>query len=1237
MLGAAISGQFALRHGADVTGAGVLLLSAAGFALAFRKPMGFPVSDGEAQGIWRSWSAQALLVLVAIAAALGLAALAILDVSAPSMRFWQLYGVSVAIACAAPVMLLVAERLRAPKVQYGGRRSLVILACIIAAGAVLRLYRLSDLPFGLWYDEAANGLEALRVANEPQYKPVYTDGVNATGHYLFLIAAAFDRFGVAVHSIRLVSALMGIATVAAAYLAARELYGRKIAILAAALFAVTRWSITFSRLGMYNISTPLFELLAVAFLLRSFRRNRPADFALAGLFMGFGLCFYPAYHLFAAAVGLALAVVLLWQVWTALRQASPSGFAGSAPSLSYQLQNAISFFRPRLHAALGPAVIGACALIIIAPVARYALERPDSYFARVQGASIMSVTEGGERIPALAENLRKHLLMFNLRGDPNGRHNLPGEPMLDPVTGALFVTGFVLAAFRWRHPVYLMLPAWLLISLMGGVFSLDFEAPQSLRSIGAMPAALLLAVAPLDALEREWTRSGGRHYPDAVLFGLAILLVPIAYGNIDTYFRRQAKDFASWNAHSTPETLAAQTLNELNPETQIYVISLFDQHPTVRFLTRNQAHYRRLDTTATLPLAMPADADLALILDAERRHLYEEALALYPDAQRQELKPPFGGPTVVYRVHVSAEQLSAIQGVEARYVTGDLAASQSEGRQELTRRDKTIAFEWPDDAPFALPFSAEWRGVLRAETFGPYQFGLIAPDRAELYINENLALALGDEGPREGATALVLPRGNHNLRVTARGGDGPIRLVWRTPDRETEILPAHVIYSPPVTNNGLLGRYYPNGDWSGAAALARIDTRFDMYFHIPPLNRPYTVEWAGKIAIPEAGVYGFGLASVDESFLYIDEIEAARSAGKEDYGQGTVELAEGLHDIRIRFADRTDHTRIAVYWTPPTGTGRQIIPRQVLFPPQGDYSNVTLPALTHLWPSNEPEGETMFGPPPEFAGATVVASGLARPAGLAVTPGGDAAVALPDAGAVTIISAANGEQTELSRNGESFEEPFDVAIDGRGNLYVLDAGAGRVSLFDSDMRFVQDLAIAETYASRSRGIHVDGDGVIWLADTSGGVVAGFTTDGSLVRLLPVRRDLVAAGEAQPVDVAGLPDGSIWATDAGVHKLTIYSAEGMRLRSWDIAKANTRDGSHLAAGASGEIYLTEPERGTVVRLAATGERLATHSPVVADGSPVKPVGIALDAAGNVWVTDVEGGRVLRLEMGAVEND
>ncbi len=414
----------------------------------------------------------------------------------------------------------------------------VLLLLICFNGLYLRLFRFNDLPFGVWYDEAENGLQALRLLADPNFRPVYANSTHAPAHYIYLIAAAFELLGVSVQSIRLVSVFMGVGTILAGYLVGRELFGRVGGLSAAFLFAFSRWDINLSRIGMYNISTPLFALLTAAFLLRGIRRRSLAEFGLAGLCLGLGLSFYSAFQLFAAAVGLfgllllALEPRLLRRYWLGLLTALFVAF------------------------------------VVLAPVMQFAYDHPEIYFGRTQQTSLFADKEPTQWLPALAENTWRHLLMFNWQGDPNGRHNLPNAPMLDPVSAALLVLGGALALWRWREPRWLLLPLWLGTALLGGILSLDFEAPQSLRAVGTLPAAYLLAAAAIHVLWLAWSREGGRYYPDFFAIVAVSLLLPMAIHDSRVYFYDQAEIFAVWNNFSTPETITARQLQTLDPGTR---------------------------------------------------------------------------------------------------------------------------------------------------------------------------------------------------------------------------------------------------------------------------------------------------------------------------------------------------------------------------------------------------------------------------------------------------------------------------------------------------------------------------------------------------------------------------------------------------------------------------------------------------------------------------------------------
>ncbi len=1195
----ALWGQHVLTEDAFVE-AGVLYLAAVLLAIAalprpqFQTP--FAVDDA-ASRLRRPWLQLALLVSGGLLG--GLALLRIENVERPPLIFWQLHGASILLFMLGAWLLdwhgppTISFRFRDIRIRWQQiALPLLGLGVIMLVATVFRLWRFAELPFGTWYDEAENALQALRILESPDYYPIFVNSIHAPAHYLYLIAIAFDYFGVSTESVRLVSVVMGLGTVLAGYLVGRELFGRFGGLILAALLAVSRWNVNFSRIGMYNASTPLFELLTVGFLLRAIRSRRSADYMLAGLALGLGLCFYAAFQLFVAAIGLFVLLLLF-----CVR----------------------GFWR---HHWAGLVIMACTALLVIAPVIKFAYEKPEMYFERTLDTSLFANKTPEQRLPALLENTRKHLLMFNSWGDPNGRHNLPAMPMLDPYSAALFVLGLGMTLWRLVRPpgrlLALFLLIWLGFTLLGGILSLDFEAPQSLRAIGSQPVAYILATLPLVMIWQLWRQQGGRYFPNAVAVPLFVLLFATAYSNFYTYFFEQATDFASWNAFSTPETIAAERLTTLDPQTDAYVISFFHGHPTLNFLARGIRPYQRLETTDHLPLPWSADRSVALIINADSRSLFAEAQRYYPNAHFEEIQPPFGGPTVIYYALLSPQDLASVQGLTAHYFSDDEWTEPP----LLTRQEPELRADWSIDAPLSLPFSAEWQGVLRAESYGPYQFFLQSPAYAELYIGEERILA----GTETQSAGLVLAQGNHNMRVRARSGAGPISLAWRPPDRAAEIIPARTLYVPPIAGNGLLGRYFANSEWQAPEAFSKIDPQLNLYFHVPPLARPYTVEWTGKIAIPQAGHYRFGLESIDEATLWIDEQPVTATTLPNVYVDGSMELSAGLHDLRIRYTDRTNHTHINFYWAPP-GMNQQLVPAEVLFPPQANYERITLPSLSAVvFDDGVPAAPVVLNRP--LTGTlSALDAPLTTPRGIAAGLDGTLFVAESTTGRVWMVAPDGALLSEITHPTAPFVEPFDLAVDTLGQLYVLDAAQGKISIFNGQGTFLRDLPVTETALVRSRGLFVDPRGRVWVAHTPGGRIVALDQSGAVTQEIAV---WPGAG-SQPVDIVVGTDGTIFVADAALHKLVRFSPDGRRLLAWDIPVSNSLDGSHLAVDGFGLLYLSQPEMAAVAQLSPEGEQHGLwllHS--VARAGGIKPVGVAVDQSGNIWVADAVGGQVVRIE-------
>ncbi|MBZ0286334.1 MAG: glycosyltransferase family 39 protein, partial [Anaerolineae bacterium] len=117
-----------------------------------------------------------------------------------------------------------------------------------------------------------------------------------------------DLLGRNLEGLRAISVVMGTLGIPALYFLARELFDRRVALLAALLLAVFPPHIQFSRIGLNNIIDPLLGTLALAFLVRGLKHNRPFDFALGGAALGLTQYFYEGGRLlFPALIFLSLA------------------------------------------------------------------------------------------------------------------------------------------------------------------------------------------------------------------------------------------------------------------------------------------------------------------------------------------------------------------------------------------------------------------------------------------------------------------------------------------------------------------------------------------------------------------------------------------------------------------------------------------------------------------------------------------------------------------------------------------------------------------------------------------------------------------------------------------------------------------------------------------------------------------------------------------------------------------
>lgn len=477
-----------------------------------------------------------------------------------------------------------------------------LLMIALALGAGLRFWKIGALPPGLYQDEAYNGLDALGViAGE---RPLYFTANNGREPvYIYLAALGVGLFGRTPLGVRLPAAILGTLTIPAAYALARALFGRRVGLLAAIILAFSFWPLTLSRVGFRAVSLPLGLALAAAAGWHGFARRRPGWIALSGAL--YGLTFYT--YLAARFTPVALIAFVLYS-WIGCGRAIRgrrlrinSRAERTEPSEDGCLEPAQG------RVSLRKAAIwwAASAVVVIAPLAAYALANPDIVLARAEQVSVFAPgVNQGDLADALSRQSLAGLGMFFWRGDAIGRHNLPGRPVFDPLMAAAFLLGAgVCLRASWQPPrgtgptfwprreAAAFALIWLGAMLLPTALAAD--APHFLRAAGVLPMACVLPAIGVDTVMRWFARRGR----SAVGLTLAGLTMAASLGwTARDYFWRYARDPETGYLFQSAATSLAQSVNASIAEGATAYVDwrLWDNFASLRFQVAEGAHLKIL-------------------------------------------------------------------------------------------------------------------------------------------------------------------------------------------------------------------------------------------------------------------------------------------------------------------------------------------------------------------------------------------------------------------------------------------------------------------------------------------------------------------------------------------------------------------------------------------------------------------------------------------------------------------
>ena len=239
-----------------------------------------------------------------------------------------------------------------------------------------------------------------------------------------------------------------------------------------------------------------------------------------------------------------------------------------------------------------------------------------------------------------------------------------------------------------------------------------------------------------------------------------------------------------------------------------------------------------------------------------------------------------------------------------------------------------------------------------------------------------------------------------------------------------------------------------------------------------------------------------------------------------------------------------------------------------------------------------------------------------------------------------------------------FSDPFGVAVDGAGNLYVADAGVGNrirkiapdgsASTLAGGREGYADGAGAAASFHTPSGLAIDGEGNLYVADTGNNRIRKVTPAGVVSTLAGEgaagHRDGPASSSRfdGPLGVAVDERGNVYVADTYNDRLRVVTPAGEVRTLAGGDRPGYADGagtggalfdtpSGVTVAASGDLYVADTGNDRLRRVGADGQvsTVGFYSPAGAELFIGGPVGLAATRDGFLYFTEQERGGVWQL--------
>ncbi len=236
-------------------------------------------------------------------------------------------------------------------------------------------------------------------------------------------------------------------------------------------------------------------------------------------------------------------------------------------------------------------------------------------------------------------------------------------------------------------------------------------------------------------------------------------------------------------------------------------------------------------------------------------------------------------------------------------------------------------------------------------------------------------------------------------------------------------------------------------------------------------------------------------------------------------------------------------------------------------------------------------------------------------------------------------SFGSASDENANTGGGTFYEPWDVATAPDGTVYVSDTWNHRIQKFTEDGEFISMWGYFATDGSTlsywgPRGITVDEDGNVYFADTGNKRIMVFDKNDQFVTQIGLGGTDFGQFD-EPVGIALDKNNLLYVADTWNSRIQVIAPDldlktSTTVSSWNIEGwygQSTNNKPFIAVDADGNIFITDPEGSLILVYSPSGDLLqALDIRGLSDDTITMPVDIEFAEDGTMWVSDAASNMV-----------